>query len=86
MAQSETMTLRLDAPTRRRLERLAKATARSKAFLAQEAIRAYVELNEWQVQAIEKGIAAADDGRLVDDDVVTAWLESWGSGRERSPK
>lgn len=86
MAQSETMTLRLDPQTRRRLEKLARATARSKAHLAQEAIRSYVELNEWQVQAIEQGIDAADEGRVVDDDVVTAWLESWGSGRERGPR
>jgi RHH-type rel operon transcriptional repressor/antitoxin RelB len=83
MAHTTTMTLRIDAAMRRRLERLARATARSKAFLAQEAIRAYVDLHEWQVQAIEEGVRAADAGDLVDDDEVTAWLESWGRPGER---
>ncbi len=77
------MTVRLDGPTLRRLERLARSTARSKAFLAQQAIREYLELNEWQVNAVHEGIRAVNGGRVVDGDEVEAWVASWGRKPER---
>ena len=46
---STTMTIRLDDEVKERLDHLADATHRSKSFLAAEAIRAYVETNEWQI-------------------------------------
>lgn len=63
---SEPVTLRLDAATRRRLERLAKATDRTRAALAAEAVKQYIELNEWQIAAIREGVRAAEDGEFID--------------------
>ena len=60
------ITLRLDSATRKRLERLAKATERSRAALAAEAVRQYLDLNEWQIAAIQAGGREADRGRLID--------------------
>ena len=60
------MTLRLDPKTRRRLDKLAKATERSRAALAADAVRQYLDLNEWQVAAIEAGIEEANRRRMVD--------------------
>jgi len=69
-----TITLRLDGETHGRLENLAKATDRSKAYLAGRALRAYLNLNEWQVSEIEKGMKEAAAGLLVDHaDVRTKW-------------
>ncbi len=79
------MTIRLDRETRRGLERLARATTRSKAYLAQEAIRSYLAQNAWQIAAIEEGLKAADEGPLVSHEEVSAWLNSWGSKREKAP-
>jgi len=45
-----TMTIRLENELKDRLDQLADATQRSKSFLAAEAIRDFIELNEWQVQ------------------------------------
>jgi len=50
---STTMTIRLDDELKEQLDRLAAATQRSKSFLASEAIREFIELNEWQVQEIQ---------------------------------
>ena len=50
---SEPVTLRLEPGIRKRLDQLAKATERSRAALAAEAVRQFVELNEWQIAAIE---------------------------------
>jgi RHH-type transcriptional regulator, rel operon repressor / antitoxin RelB len=84
-AGSTTMTLRLEAAMRKRLEKLSKATARSKSFLAQEAIRAYVELQEWQVEAIHEGLRDADEAKFVDGELVDEWLETWGRPKEKRP-
>lgn len=40
------MTLRLDADTLHRLDELARATDRSKSWLASQAVRTYLDLNE----------------------------------------
>lgn len=63
---SEPVTLRLDPAIRKRLDRLAKATERSRAALAAEAVRQFVELNEWQISAIEEGLREADRGQFID--------------------
>lgn len=46
------VTLRLDPKTRKRLDKLAKATERSRAALCVDAVRQYLDLNEWQIAAI----------------------------------
>lgn len=63
---TEPVTLRLDAATRKRLDKLAKATARSRAAIAAEAVKQYVELNEWQIAAIKQGVRQADRGQFID--------------------
>lgn len=63
---SEPVTLRLDAATCKRLDRLSKATDRSRSALAAEAIRQFVELNEWQIAAIEEGVREAEQSRFID--------------------
>jgi len=63
---SDPVTLRLDPETRKRLDKLAKATERSRAALAADAVRQYLDLNEWQIAAIQAGVAEANRGRLID--------------------
>jgi len=63
---SEPVTLRLDPKTRKRLDKLAKATERSRAALAADAVRQYLDLNEWQIAAIQEGADDANRGRLID--------------------
>lgn len=77
---SVTMTVRLESGLKQRLERLSEATQRSKSFLAAEAIRDYVDLNEWQVQEIEKAVGEADRGEFASDEVVGEVFGKWGIG------
>lgn len=51
---SATMTIRLDDKLKAQLDQIADATQRSKSFLAREAIREFIKLNEWQVQRIQQ--------------------------------
>lgn len=83
MADSTTLTVRLDSRLKKKLDKLASSTKRSKSFLAAEAIANFVELNEWQIKAIKAGIKDADEGRLVEHEKVQAWVESWDTKKER---
>ena len=77
---SVTMTVRLESGLKQRLERLSEATQRSKSFLAAEAIRDFVDLNEWQVQEIEKAVVEADRGEFASDEEVGEVFGKWGIG------
>lgn len=61
---------RLDSKILAQLEKLAKATKRSKSFLAADAIQKYVEEQSWQTNAIQEGIKEADKGRFATDKEV----------------
>jgi predicted transcriptional regulator len=74
---SEVMTIRVDRKIKARLEKLAKATSRTKSFLAAEAIRAYIELNEWQIAEIKAAIKEADAGDFASEEEVAATLRKW---------
>ena len=74
---SATMTVRLESEVRDRLDRLAEATRRSKSFLAAEAIRAFVETNEWQIGEIRAALREADAGDFASDKDVAALSRKW---------
>jgi predicted transcriptional regulator len=84
---STTFTVRVDAAAKKRLERLAKNTGRSRSFLAAEAINEYLDVNEWQVAGIKQAVASLDRGEGVPHEAVRDWIASWGSDREQpTPK
>ena len=74
---STTMTIRLEDDLKERLEKLANATQRSKSFIAAEAIRDFVELNEWQIQEIQEAIKEADAGDFATEQEVKKVLGKW---------
>jgi RHH-type transcriptional regulator, rel operon repressor / antitoxin RelB len=81
---STTFTVRVDTAVKKRLERLAKSTGRSRSFLAAEALGQYLDANEWQLAGIKQAMASMDRGEGVDHDDIKSWIESWGSRRERA--
>jgi len=78
-----TLSVRINAETKKRLEALASRARRSKSFLAAEAIAAYVEAESWQLDEIQAGLEELDEGRGVAHKDVSAWVRSWGRKRER---
>ena len=74
---STTMTVRLEDDVKDRLDVLAEATQRSKSFLAAEAIRAYVENNEWQIGEIQTALKEADAGDFASENDVAALAKKW---------
>ena len=75
---STTMTIRLEPELKQRLDGLAEATQRSKSFLAAQAIREFVDLNEWQIQEIRRALVEADSDDFASDELVRDVLGKWG--------
>jgi RHH-type rel operon transcriptional repressor/antitoxin RelB len=81
--RSTTFTLRVETEVKKRLEKLARSTGRSRSFLAAQALNEYLDLNEWQVAGVKQAIAALDGGEGVAHEDVKNWVNSWGGKRER---
>jgi predicted transcriptional regulator len=77
---SEVMTIRVDRKTKSRLEKLAKAMERTKSYVAAEAIRAYIDLNEWQITQIRGALKEADAGDFASEAEVQAVKRKWRHG------
>ncbi|MBO9560842.1 MAG: antitoxin [Caulobacter sp.] len=39
--------------------------------------------DDWKMAAIEEGLRAAEEGCVVDHDVVAAWVSSWDTDDEK---
>lgn len=74
---STTMTIRLEDEVKDRLDRLAESTHRSKSFLAAEAIREFVETNEWQIAEIRAALREANAGDFASDKDVAGLAKKW---------
>jgi RHH-type rel operon transcriptional repressor/antitoxin RelB len=84
---STTFTVRVEPLVKKRLEKLAKSTGRSRSFLAAEALNEYLDVNEWQVAGVKRAIASLDRGEGVSHEDVRDWVGSWGRKRQRpAPK
>ena len=76
MTATNTMTIRVTAETKRKLERLAADTRRSKSFLAGEAVSAYVDRELEIIEGIRRGLADVEAGRLVPHDEAMAEVQA----------
>ena len=83
---STTLTIRLDEEVKDRLDRLADSTQRSKSYLAAEAIREFVEHNEWKIAQTRAALREADAGDFATDEDVAALASKWQvSGTGNAP-
>lgn len=77
MPDTNILTLRLDSKLKKKLDKLAKATERSRSYLAAEAIREFVALNEWQIEQIKKAVEHADAGKFASEQQVQHARNRW---------
>ena len=78
MSQSTTMTIRLEPELKSRLDKLSTATHRSKSFLAAQAVREFIEINEWQIEEIKDAVKEADAGDFASNQEVQTVFNKWG--------
>ena len=67
------------------LDQLAKAVNRSRAWLGEEALRQYVQVQRWHLHEIAAGIEDLKAGRVVPHAKMAEWLDSWGKPEEKNP-
>lgn len=77
MANSSVLTLRLDPKLKKKLDRLSIAMSRSRSFVAAEAIKEYIELNDWQIAEVRKALVEADHGDFASDRDVNRTVRKW---------
>lgn len=83
---TETLSIRIDSETKRKLDELAQRTRRSKSFLAAEAIAAMVKLESWQIGEIQAGIVELDGGQGIAGADVRNLAKNWGKSKLKKSK
>jgi len=68
MNASTTMTIRVPADLKEKLDRLADGTRRSRSYLAAEAVSAYVERELAIIEGVQRGLADVEAGRVTPHD------------------
>jgi predicted transcriptional regulator len=81
---SKTVSVRLKPETLEKLDLMAEAMHRPRAWLMAYAIERYVESEAWQVAAIQEAVDELEKGQadLVDHEAVAQWLDRWGTENE----
>lgn len=73
----QTISFRLDSEKVTALDALAETLDRDRTYLLNEAVTAYLEVQEWQVKRIKAAIRQADEGQLVDHKEVKKLAAKW---------
>ncbi len=76
------VSVRLSPASNKVLTKIATAMDRPKSWLIEQAINDYVELQKWQIAAIEEGIRQADAGMGIPHEKVEKWVKSWDTPDE----
>lgn len=64
--EKQTISFRLESKKVDALDVLAKALDRDRTYLLNEAVSAYLDVQQWQLEHIKASIERADAGRLID--------------------
>jgi len=80
---STIFTVRVEPEVKKRLEKLAKSTGRTRSFLAADALNEYLDVSEWQIGGIKRAVASLNRGEGVTHKEVKDWIGSWDRKRER---
>jgi RHH-type transcriptional regulator, rel operon repressor / antitoxin RelB len=79
LLRSAIVSFRIAIGVKKRLERLAKTTGKSRSLLAATAIAEYLDVNEWQIAGIRRAITSLDRGKAISHGAVKEWVQSWGT-------
>lgn len=77
MSESTTMTVRLPSQLAKRLSKLSKATLRNKSWLTVDAVRQYLDVQEWQIAETREGLKEANRGEFASPKDWETFLKKW---------
>ena len=61
------MTVRVDPEMREALDGIAAALERDRTYVVNQALEAYVEVHQWQIDHIRRGLREADAGNFLSE-------------------
>jgi len=82
MTRTAPVSVRLQPELNEQIAAIAAAMDRPKSWVIEQALEDYVEVQKWQIAAIEEGIRQADAGQLIPHEKVAAWVQSLGGPNE----
>jgi len=71
-------TVRIDENMLGRLDNLAKNQDRPRSYLIHQALKRYIEYEEWFVKEVKDGLKEVEKGEIATDNEVTAEFRKWG--------
>ena len=78
---NKSFSLRLPEETENKLKMIAKATGRTKSFIALSAIEEYVDLHAWQIAEINEALEQIERGEVIShEELKRQWRERLGEG------
>lgn len=77
---AETFSVRLPDDLKNEVDAIAKLTKRSRSFIVNEAVAAYVEERRDYLKAIDEALAEADKGIFVSGKRAFEWIDSFATG------
>jgi predicted transcriptional regulator len=75
--EKQTISFRLDPEKLEALDAIAKAMERDRTFVLNEAVRSYLDIQEWQMDHIKAGLDQAEKGELIDHPEVNRLARTW---------
>jgi RHH-type transcriptional regulator, rel operon repressor / antitoxin RelB len=72
------LNVRLSVDLSAQIEALCDATGRTKSFIAQEALKQYLEVQAWQIADIQAALKEADRGEFATQKQVDAFFKKYG--------
>jgi len=75
--EKQTVSFRLDSDKVSALDALASALDRDRTYLLNEAVAAYLDVQQWQIEHIKASVRQADEDRLMDHQQVRKMAAKW---------
>jgi predicted transcriptional regulator len=72
-----TISFRIDQEKVEALDMLAEAVDRDRSYLLNEAVEAYLDVQQWQLAQIKESLKQADAGELIDHEKVRKMAAGW---------
>ena len=69
------MTVRIDPETKQALDTIAATLDRDRSYVVNEALAAYVETHQWQIEHIRRGLREANTGKFVPERAMKRAIE-----------
>ena len=79
------LSVRVPEELKEQLDYLSRSAKRSRAYLASEALGAYVRKKGWRAKELHEAIKHADKGDFISHEAMIEWADTLGASGETAP-